>query len=113
MQEDILFRYYYICVYSCFHITALEVQGNDNPLLVGLEPGIRCSTHLRVTKMEWLLVGLDFVLAVSHNQEVSLPLHVTSAGLDGAVFKCRATTSYGGVYEETITIAVKGIFLAD
>ncbi len=75
--------------------------------MVGFEPVIRCSTHLRVTKMEWLLVGFDFALETSHMQEISLPLDLTSDGLDGAMFVCRATTSTG-VYEETITIAVKG-----
>ncbi len=92
-----------------FYITALEVHGNEHPLLIGLEPVIRCSTHLTVTKMEWLLVGIDFALKTSQTQEVSLPLDLTSDGLDGVMFKCRATTPSGGVYEETITIAVKGI----
>ncbi len=96
-----------------FHTVALEVHGNERPLLVGLEPVIRCSTHLRATKLEWLLVGLDFTFAVSHTQEVSLSLELLSDSLDGAMFKCRAATLSGAVYEETITIAVKGIFPVD
>ncbi len=96
---------------STSYDTALEVDGNERPLLVGLDPVIRCSTHLTVTKMEWLLVGFDFALEASRNQELYLPLDLTSDGLDGAMFKCRATTVSHGVYEETITIAVKGISL--
>ncbi len=96
-------------LFSCLIVAlqALEIRGNERPLIVGLEPVIRCSTHLSVTKMEWLLVGIDFALETSHTQEISLPLDLSSDGLDGAMFKCRATTS-SGVYEETITIAVKG-----
>ncbi len=59
--------------------------------------------------MEWLLVGFDFAVEASQTQEVSLSLDLTSDSLDGAMFKCRATSPSGGVYEETITIAVKGI----
>ncbi len=94
-----------------FYTVALEIHGNEHPLLVGLESVILCSTHLRVTKMEWLLVGLDFSLAVSQTQEVSLSLDLTSVSLDGAMLKCKVATTYGGVYEKTITTAVKGISL--
>ncbi len=54
-------------------------------------------------------MGFDLSLEASHSPEVSLSRNLTSDGLDGAMFKCRATTPAGGVYEETITIAVKGI----
>lgn len=95
------------CPYTLAY-TALQVMGHERPLLVGLDPVINCSTYLSVTKLEWLLVGFDIPLESSTSQSLPLALDLTSDGLDGAMFRCRATTRSHGTYEETITIAVKG-----
>ncbi len=92
-----------------FNCTALDIHGYERPLIVGLDPVIKCSTRLNVTQLEWFLEGFDTALETSTTQDVSLPLDLTSDGLDGAMFRCRATTHTNGVYEKTITFAVKGM----
>ena len=76
-------------------------------MIVGQTAVLNCSTQLDVTKMEWTIVGLGFPVAASYTQEVVLTLELSSTGLDGAMFTCRATTAAGNE-DCTVTIYVKG-----
>ncbi len=60
--------------------------------------------------MEWILVGIrdDPVEETTSSQSLPLTLSPESVGLDGAMFTCRAVTVGGKVFEETVTIHVKG-----
>ncbi len=62
--------------------------------------------------MEWILVGIrdDPVEETTSSQSLPLTLSPESVGLDGAMFTCRAVTAGGKVFEETVTIHVKGTF---
>ena len=90
-----------------FH-AALEITGHDHMFIVGQTAELSCSTLLNISKLEWFIVGFDIPLEESNTQESFLPLDLTSTSLDGAMFTCRATTTSGGVYEDTVTISVKG-----
>ncbi len=62
--------------------------------------------------MEWILVGIrdDPVEETTSSQSLPLTLSPESVGLDGAMFTCRAVTVGGKVFEETVTIHVKGTY---
>ena len=79
-------------------------------LMVGVSREIICSTHLEVTKMEWLLVGVVEPVEQREDggQNLTLVLNPTDTELDGANYTCRVTTETGEILEETITIEVKG-----
>ena len=89
---------------------ALEVSGHESPVIVGLTRSVICSTHLEVMKMEWLLVGVAEPMEQSEDggQNLTLPINPTDTGLDGTKFTCKLTTVTGKVFEETVTIEVKG-----
>ena len=50
----------------------------------------------------------DPVEQTTGSQSLTLTVSPQNAGLDGAMFTCRATTYGGKVFEETITVQVKG-----
>ena len=89
---------------------ALEVTGHESVVLVGLPRDINCSTHLEVTRMEWVLAGVSDPVEEREDggQSLTLSLNPTDTGLDGAVFTCKVTTARGKTFQETITIEVKG-----
>ena len=94
----------------CFQFTAaLEVTGHEAPLIVGLSGELTCSTHLDVAKLEWYLVGFEDSLEEVDNTTLSIDVDVYSTALDGNEFTCRGTTVGGMVFEETVTIIVKGL----
>ena len=99
---------------NCFNhaFTGLYVTGYEKPIIVNLQRTINCSTHLNVSRMEWILVGIrdDPVEETTSSQSLPLTLSPESVGLDGAMFTCRAVTVGGKVFEETVTIHVKGMF---
>lgn len=84
--------------------------GHETPVLVGLSRDITCTSHLNVTKIEWILVGVAETVERREDGEQSLilPLNPTSTGLDGTRFICRVTTAKGKKFEKTITVHVKG-----
>ena len=86
------------------------MSGYESPLMVGVSREIICSTHLEVTKMEWLLVGVVEPVEQREDggQNLTLVLNPTDTELDGANYTCRVTTETGEILEETITIEVKG-----
>ena len=55
-------------------------------------------------------MGLDAIPieTASDSRTVVLSPDPDSSGLDGAMFTCRATTSDGRQFEETITLNVRG-----
>ena len=81
-------------------------------MLVGLSRDIICTTHISVTKMEWILVGVTEPVEKEEDgrQSLILPLEPTNTGLDGARFTCRITTVKGKIFEQTVTVEVKGKF---
>ena len=86
------------------------VTGHETLLLVGLSRNITCTTHLNVTKMEWIVVGLPGLAEKREDggKSIILPLKPTSTGLDEAKFTCRVTTVKGKTFEKTITTRVQG-----
>ena len=91
----------------------LYVTGHEKSIIVNLQRIINCSTHLSVSRMEWILVGIrdDPVEETTSSQSLPLTLSPESVGLDGAMFTCRAVTVGGKVFEETVTIHVKGMLI--
>ena len=65
---------------------------------------------MNVSKMEWFVAGLDALPVKSevNSNSVILSPDPNNAGLAGTMFTCRATTTNGSLYEETITLEVKG-----
>ena len=94
-------------VISLFSIIALEINGHESPVIVGIPRSVECSTQVAVTKMEWLLVGVG-EQSEGGGQNLTLAINPTDTGLDGAKFTCKITTVTGKVFEETITVVVKG-----
>ena len=88
----------------------MQITGHEEVLIVGLTVHISCTTSLKGNaKIQWLLGGFDVPLESSTTQKVVLPLELGSTGLDGAMFTCKITGLDGAVYDETITLKVKGI----
>jgi hypothetical protein len=89
---------------------ALEINGHETPVIVGFMRSINCSTHLEVSKMEWVVVAVGNAVEADDDggQSLVLPLNPPTTGLDGAEFTCRITTARGKVFSETITVEVKG-----
>ena len=88
----------------------MHITGNEEVLIAGLTVHIFCTTNQKGhAKIQWLLGGFEVPLETSTTQEVVLPLELESTGLDGAMFTCRITGSDNAVYDETITLKVKGI----
>ena len=98
-------------IYHLEHV-ALYISGSEKPIIVGLSRTINCSTPLNVSLREWILVGIqdDPVEKTTDSQSLTLTVNPKSVGLDGAMFTCRATTHGGKVFEETVTVQVKGKF---
>ena len=92
-----------------FH-PALEISGHETPVIVGLSRSINCSTHLEVTRMEWVVVAVGNAVEVDEDggQSLVLPISPTTTGLDGAEFTCKITTARGKIFSETITVEVEG-----
>ena len=88
----------------------MEIYGHETPVLVGLSRDITCTSHLNVTKMEWILVVVAETVEEREDggQSLTLPLRPTNTGLDGTRFTCRVTTATGKVFEKTVTIHIKG-----
>ena len=97
-------------ILHCVIISAVEIVGHDTPVLVGLSRDINCTSHLNVTKMEWILVGVGETVEKREDggRSLALPVKPTNTGLDGTRFTCRVTTVTGKVFEKTITVHVKG-----
>ncbi len=97
-------------IINTLHLLAVEVSGYETPVLVGLSRDINCTTHLNVTKMEWILVGVGEAVEKREDggQSLTLPLNPKNTGLDSTKFTCRVTTARGKSFEETITVRVKG-----
>ena len=68
---------------------------------------------MEAAKMEWLLVGVTEPMEQREDggQNLTLPIDPTDTGLDGAKFTCKLTTVTGKVFEETVTLEVKGTIL--
>ena len=61
--------------------------------------------------IEWILVGIgngDPIEETTTEQALVLSLSPEATELDGARLKCKVTTSNGKVFEETITVQIKG-----
>ena len=89
----------------------MEVNGHEDPLLVGLPRSISCTTYLNVTRMEWLLEGLVYPVEERDDgeQELVMTLNPKNADLDGAMFTCRVITARGKTIEEAVAMKIKGI----
>ena len=100
-----------MCIAICLNCTiGLYVSGSEKPIIVGHSRMINCSSHLNVSLLEWILVGIqdDPVEKTMDTQSLTLTVSPEGVGLDGTMFTCRATTYGGRVFEETVTIQVKG-----
>lgn len=84
--------------------------GHDSPVLVGLSRNINCSTHLEVTRMEWILAGVTEPVEEREDggQSLLLPLNPMNTELDGTKFICKVTTVRGNSFQKTISVKVKG-----
>ena len=89
---------------------ALEVRGHETPVFVSIPKSLECSTHLEVINMEWLLVGVAEPLKLREDggQNLTLQINPLDTELDGVEFTCKIITVRGKVFEETITVNVKG-----
>ena len=89
---------------------ALEVHGHEKIVYVGLQRSVECSTHLEVTKMEWLLMGVAEPVGKrgDEGQNLTLVLNPTDTELDGANYTCRVTTKAGNVFQRSVSLVVKG-----
>lgn len=88
----------------------MTITGHETPLIIGLPRNIICtwSGEINVTKIEWILAGVDDFTAHSATNTNTLELFPDDSGLDGAIFLCKVTTTNGNQYEERITVKVKG-----
>ena len=88
------------------------ITGHESPLIIGVPQNITCtwSGEMNVSKMEWFVAGLHALPVKSeiNSSTVILSPDPNNAGLAGTMFTCRATTANGSMYEETITLEVKG-----
>ena len=111
--SNIVIKFVCACVLLSTYLydtIVIEIHGHEGSLIVGRTAHLRCSTHLKDhVLLQWLLGGLDDALETSRTQEVVLSLELESTGLNGAMFTCRITIS-DGVYDETITLRVKGMY---
>ena len=91
-------------------ILAVEVRGHETPVVIGLPHNITCSTHLKVTRIEWVVTAVGNAVETEEGgaQSVVLPLNPTTTGLNGAEFTCRITTAQGKTFSEIISVEVKG-----
>ncbi len=93
------------------HLLAIEITGHDYPIIVGTSGTINCSTVLNASKMEWLLVGIgngDPIGETTQGQTLVLSLSPQATELDGARLTCKVTTTNGKIFEETVTVQIKG-----
>lgn len=89
--------------------TALEITGHETPVLVGLTGIINCSTHLNVSELKWYIKGFDDPVEHSTgSNSLLLSLNPDNTALNGTSVACRAIASSGEIYEETVTVMVKG-----
>jgi hypothetical protein len=99
---------YLLLLFSLY--SALEITGHSEPIIVGLSGTINCSTLLNVSKLEWFIGGIK---ELSESREgtkfVTLTFTPQTTAWNGTSITCRATTHNGGVYEESVDIAVKGM----
>ena len=96
----------FVCVFL-----AIEITGHSSPIIVGTTGTINCSTVLNASKIEWLLVGIesgDAIEETVEDQYLALSLSPEATELDGAKLTCRVTTESGKIFEQTITVHVKG-----
>ena len=86
------------------------MRGHETPVSVSIPKSLECSTHLEVANMEWLLVGVAEPLKLREDggQNLTLQINPLETELDGVEFTCKITTVRGKVFEETITVNVKG-----
>ena len=99
-----------VCLVFSFNIIALEVRGHESAILVGSSRNINCSTHLEVTRMEWVLGGVADPVEKREDggQSLNLLVNPTDTGLNGAKFTCKVTTVTGKTFQKIITVEVKG-----
>lgn len=89
---------------------ALEITGHDTPIIVGLSGSINCSTLLGVSKIEWYIRGFDDPVESGSAgvNSLVLTLNPESTALNGTSVICQVTATSGVVYEETVTLMIKG-----
>ena len=61
--------------------------------------------------MEWLLAGVREPVEESSGKEKTLTLLLspTNTSLNGVKFTCRVTTTTGKIFQEIITVEIKGM----
>ena len=91
-----------------FCCLALEITGHETPVVVGLSRNITCTTHLEVSRIEWVVTAKRDVISREKGQSVTLSLSPEDTGLDGTEFTCRIITMQGRTFNETITVEVLG-----
>ena len=88
----------------------MEISGHENSVIVGLSGNINCSTHLNVSQLEWYIKGFDDpVESATGVNSLPLTLNPEGTALNGTSVICKATTTGGKVYEQTVVILVKGM----
>ena len=96
---------------------AIDIVGHESPIIVGLSRKINCTTILNVRSLMWMLLGVGSGDPVEERSDggKSLELLLTpeATELNGAKFTCRVTTENGKVFEETITVEIKGEYVCD
>ena len=86
----------------------MQITGHEGVLIVGLTVHISCTTNLKDhVKIQWLF-GNFKELETSTTQEVVLHRKLEPSDLNGPTFICRITGSDDTVYNEMITLKVKG-----
>ena len=109
MQEPVC--YFSLYYFSCQLFAAITVTGHESPIIVGLSGSINCTTILNASKLEWILVGIgtgDPIEETDKGQSLVLSLSPEATELNGAKLTCKVTTIHHQVFEETITITIKG-----
>ena len=70
---------------------------------------ITCTTHLEVSRIEWVVTAVGSAVSVGEGQSVTLSLSPEHPGLNGAEFTCKIITTQGRTFSETIAVEVKGL----
>lgn len=108
-----IYNYCTFCFYFYFEgkLSTSPMFGGLFPYIAGYSENITCSWEGNdVQKLEWFLEDVSTLPILSKTNTSSLILFpdTSSSGLNGTRFKCRATTSKGDQFEETVTLCIKG-----
>ena len=97
-----------------FSAENITIEGNDEPLISGLEQNITCTFtgQSNVSLIEWVAVVEDFATKDTSGARVLVLTLRPMLSSDGSQFKCRVIDSGGRTYENTITISVKSKYTA-